>query len=247
VSLAAADFDGDGDDDLALGSLHLEPHEDFISFIIQLPGGRFSEPIRFPCRDIPVSVVATDLDGDGDPDIAGLPGSALVTVINDGPGAFRWGPVYDPSVRVTKLAAADLDGDGLPEVLAGGEGGLAVLRNRSRPAASEDMDRDGVPDECEAPPFHRGDTTGDGRVDITDAVSLLQYLFQRGIPPPCADAADADDDGRLRVSDAVLLILHLFAGGAPPPAPGPPPAACGRDPVRPSGPDRLGCEEYAGC
>jgi len=122
-----------------------------------------------------------------------------------------------------------------------------VLRNRSRAAASEDADRDQVPDECEAPAFQRGDPTGEGRVDFVNVVGLLEYLFRRGLPPGCADAADADDDGRLGVSDPVFLILFLFAGGPSPPPPGGGPAECGHDPIRAGGPDPLGCAAYAGC
>jgi len=32
-------------------------------------------------------------------------------------------------------------------------------------------------------PFRRGDTNGDGKVDISDAVRLLGYLFNQGEPP----------------------------------------------------------------
>src|ERR1041385_3518797 len=46
--------------------------------------------------------------------------------------------------------------------------------------------------------FVRGDSSGDGAVDLNDAVYSLAYLFQGGETPGCLEAADANDDGALR-------------------------------------------------
>ena len=75
--------------------------------------------------------------------------------------------------------------------------------------------------------FKRGDTDASGSLDITDAISLLGYLFQGGADPPCLDAADTDDSGKLDISDAIGLLSFLFQGGAEPAAPGP--SVCGPD------------------
>jgi len=81
--------------------------------------------------------------------------------------------------------------------------------------------------------FRRGDVTSDGLIDLTDAVSLLDSLFQGGERPTCADAADANDandandDGSLDLTDAVVILDYLFFGGAPTPYPGP--DSCGAD------------------
>ncbi len=84
-------------------------------------------------------------------------------------------------------------------------------------------------------PFVRGEVTGDGAVNLTDARAILDYLFRRG-DLSCRDAADIDDDGRLTVSDPTRLMLHLFSGGAQPAAPFP---AAGVDPTD----DGLDCVE----
>ena len=43
-----------------------------------------------------------------------------------------------------------------------------------------------------APPlFARGDANGDGPVDITDAITVLDALFLGGGSLPCPNAADA--------------------------------------------------------
>ncbi len=89
------------------------------------------------------------------------------------------------------------------------------------------------------PRFLRGDATGDGRLAVTDAVAVLEFLFKRG-ESRCVKSLDADDDGRVRVTDAVWILRKLFAGGRelPPPA-----RACGEDET----PDRLACEAHGAC
>jgi hypothetical protein len=64
--------------------------------------------------------------------------------------------------------------------------------------------------------FVRGDASGDGRLDVTDAIVHLRFLFQSGAPPGCEDAADANDDGKLELDDAVTTLLYLFAEGSLP-------------------------------
>lgn len=89
--------------------------------------------------------------------------------------------------------------------------------------------------------FTRGDTNGDGGVDVSDAVFALAGLFIPGsLPPECDDATDVNDDGGFDVSDAVYLLASLFIPGAPP---APDPLDCGSDPTA----DSLGCDRFASC
>ncbi len=67
-----------------------------------------------------------------------------------------------------------------------------------------------------ARPFQRGDANADGRIDLADPVSLLQFLFVSGETPACMDAADADDSEDLNITDGVLVLNYLFVGGEPP-------------------------------
>ena len=67
--------------------------------------------------------------------------------------------------------------------------------------------------------FVRGDANADTRVDITDAIRLLEHLFRGGVDVACPDAADANDDGMKDVSDVVMMLLRLFRAGAPFPDP----------------------------
>ena len=90
--------------------------------------------------------------------------------------------------------------------------------------------------------FRRGDTNGDGSVDLSDGIATLTYLFAGTGRPGCEDAADANDTGTIDLSDAVYTFQFLFVGGAPPPAPGP--WECGDD-TRPM--DDLNCEDIGAC
>jgi hypothetical protein len=88
--------------------------------------------------------------------------------------------------------------------------------------------------------FRRGDANADGRLDVSDAVFTLNYLFAGGAAPPCQDAADADDNGDLQITDAVRTLGYLFLSGAAPESPFP---DCGADP----GGGDLGCESFPPC
>ena len=85
--------------------------------------------------------------------------------------------------------------------------------------------------------FLRGDSNDDGSVDISDAVSVLGYLFQGGNAPYCADAADANDDGQVDIGDPILILRSLFQRSARirPPYP-----HAGHDRT----PDELDCDIY---
>jgi hypothetical protein len=88
----------------------------------------------------------------------------------------------------------------------------------------------------------RGDANDDRRIDISDAIAVLGFLFL-GAPAKldCQESADADGSGRLDLSDGVYLVRYQFLGG---PAPLPPFPTCGQDP---RADDSLTCERFAGC
>jgi hypothetical protein len=85
--------------------------------------------------------------------------------------------------------------------------------------------------------FIRGDSTNDGKIDLSDGIYTNNYLFVAGPPPVCEDAADADDNGILDLIDSVFTWNHLFRGGPAIPAPSP---NLGLDRTS----DELTCDEY---
>ena len=82
--------------------------------------------------------------------------------------------------------------------------------------------------------FVRGDVNADGSLNLTDGVSILNYLFRGQGTLDCPDAADSDDNGQVNLTDVISLLNFLFRGGAAPPAPYP---AIGPDLTA----DDLGC------
>ncbi len=76
---------------------------------------------------------------------------------------------------------------------------------------------------CSTALFIRGDTNSDLTVDISDAVTILIYLFGEGVTLPVLQAADINNDTMVDISDAVTLLSFLFAGGAEPAYPFPEP------------------------
>jgi hypothetical protein len=87
--------------------------------------------------------------------------------------------------------------------------------------------------------FIRGEANCDGKTDISDAVSLLTFLFLGGSPPCCKAASDVNSDDKADISDAVALLTFLFLGGEKPGAPYP---TCGVDPQA-----NLDCESFPAC
>jgi hypothetical protein len=82
--------------------------------------------------------------------------------------------------------------------------------------------------------FLRGDSNGDGVVNISDPQHTLGYLFLGEDRPFCYDAADTNDDGAIDMSDPIATFGFLFLGDGSLPAPH---GATGEDPT----PDGLGC------
>ncbi len=78
----------------------------------------------------------------------------------------------------------------------------------------------GAPADARGNDFLRGDANSSGKVDISDAVFVLQFLFLGGAAPDLADAADANDDGTLDLSDSVAILMALFLEGGDLPPPG---------------------------
>jgi hypothetical protein len=72
--------------------------------------------------------------------------------------------------------------------------------------------------EAGEPSPRRGDTDGDGVMNLTDAVALLGFLFLGGESPYCEPVADTNVDGRVDLADAVYILSFLFLGGPAPDA-----------------------------
>ena len=109
----AADFDDDGDQDLAVANAS----SGNVTILKNNGSGNFFEPSSSPVATgmFPIAIATADLDGDGDPDLAtSNSGPDNVTILrNDGAANFAERPSSPELVGQDpiSIAAADLDGD----------------------------------------------------------------------------------------------------------------------------------------
>lgn len=66
------------------------------------------------------------------------------------------------------------------------------------------------------PQFKYGDANGDGKITVSDAIYLVNYLFKGGPAPVPLESGDANCDGQVLVADVVYIINYLFKGGPVP-------------------------------
>jgi hypothetical protein len=193
-------------------------------------------PLTVSLDESPTAILAADLDGDGDIDLAAAVAGGIMILSGDGRGGFRplrTEPLLDDPVA---LLAADLDGDGSTDLLLAdalqnvrGRGTLSMLENegtgRFRPAktiavppgpaafAPADVDQDGDIDLALACKDAGGVAIlrGDGRGSFEEA----PFLATEGSPAFIA-VSDLDGDRRVDVlAGDPAGTLFLFLQRAP--------------------------------
>jgi hypothetical protein len=164
-NIGAADFDGDGNLDLAVGSMANLPTGN-LAVHRNVGGGSLSEPDIHDLGGKVWGVTAADLDGDGRPDlVATLDLFPQVPILwNDTKGGFLEKTSVSLTSTVDSSAAADFDTDGdLDLAVAGGGGYAGILENagerRLEPAVRLEVGRS--PRWVVAQDFD-----GDGAVDL---------------------------------------------------------------------------------
>ncbi|MCC6675862.1 MAG: VCBS repeat-containing protein [Phycisphaerales bacterium] len=111
-SVALADFDGDGDLDVAAAVLPSFPPY-FIRIFTNDGHGVLTPAASYSAGNVPIDVIAADLDGDDDLDlaVANINGGDISILRNDGSGAFSAPFSIPVGPRPLSITAADLDGD----------------------------------------------------------------------------------------------------------------------------------------
>jgi hypothetical protein len=118
-NFAVGDFNGDGNPDLAVVSECCPGGG--VSIFLGNGDGTFQPPVNYPAGDGPSSVVAVDLNGDGNLDlvVANRQGRRLTVLLGNGDGTFRQGP-QSPEVAPFQsfVTSGDFNGDGKPDIVA---------------------------------------------------------------------------------------------------------------------------------
>lgn len=202
IGITAADFDGDGDNDLAV-AVYGAIGTGRVAVLKNNGNGTFAAPVNIATDDSPFDIASGDLNGDGKPDLVVAHNEYTVTVLlNNGSGGFaapvayrsltsdNWaGPFYGC------IALGDVNGDGKLDVLYGSTrtwdgytGHIVQLRN-------------------------------DGTGALTRAANIPLVLYSAG--PSDLFVADMNGDGALdilaahhsgRASDGVCVIMNNGGG-----------------------------------
>ena len=129
-SIASADLDGDGDNDLVTANnTNMTSaggfNSDNVSVLMNRGDGTFAARVNFLAGPRPTSVFASDLDGDGDNDLAvGNSGNTVSVLSNNGSGDFAVEATYLTGNNLAAVFSADFDGDGDGDLAVGCTGAL---------------------------------------------------------------------------------------------------------------------------
>ena len=190
-SVKSADFDADGDEDLAVANFG-NGDQSAVSVLKNDGTGAFSAPQNhLTNRGCPVSVEAADLNGDGSVDLAvadpcgGTSSNpdAIDVLLNDGAGSFAFAGGYAAGSETGDVAAGDFDADGDRDL-----------------AASDTFDSE----------VHVFLNTGAGSFQKAGVKAIDDTSSSSSIV-----AADFDDDGRddLAVSRFSTHVMRSTGGG----------------------------------
>ena len=60
--------------------------------------------------------------------------------------------------------------------------------------------------------YQLGDTNGDGKISITDAVAIVNYILGNASASYVAEASDVNGDGKTSITDAVAIVNKILSG-----------------------------------
>jgi hypothetical protein len=228
--VAIGDFNGDGYDDIAIGSSLGDEFEVYLSDGHGGFSGPLSVPEISPDRTPPNSIAAADVTGDGKIDLIEPDTSDGSIYVFPGLGNGQFGTplkyfAFDDPLTV---AVGDVNNDGYPDVLVASSGRVSVLLGGPTGLHGASASY-GVG--LNITSIALGDVNGDGNLDViaNDSRSQVTLLTGDGhggfsapiaipLPAPASDVklADIDGDRRLDIIAATangVCALHSIGNG----------------------------------
>jgi hypothetical protein len=227
AAIGVADFNADGNPDVALGG------QDGIAILLGASGGTFKAPAMFSADSHIHSLALGDFNGDGFVDLAAVDDNAGKVLVfhGDGTGAFAPDSQLPTGQYPGEIAVGDLNGDGRDDVVLTDPGAGTVLSYLSlasggfappksapagtvpSPVALADFNGDGrldaaVGDQFESNvEFFPGDGSGGFGARLTTPVQSLPYFLTAG---------DFNGDGRrdaVAAGGDLSILLGRESGG----------------------------------
>jgi len=201
ISVIAADFNGDGRQDLAVTNLS----DGTVSIWLGNQNGTFQPRVDYPAGSQPWSIVAGDFNGDGKQDlVVSSFGGQVSILMGNGDGSFQAPVSYNvsSSTGIMPLAVGDFNGDGRLDVVAGGTwpNTFSILFGNGDGSFQSPVNF-GANDGCLSPSTTVGDLNNDGIPDLAFLCGSIQVYLGNG-------------DGTFQSPRQTPLFFSSLAGGA---------------------------------
>ena len=164
------------------------------------------------------SVVFSDLDADGDPEIIAATDTGDVLAFHLDGSNVEYFPISNGFPFTGSPMITNLDEDGDLEILAGSAGNLFVIDIKESGTLTNywsmfrgNEQRSGiyVPEDDSGCGADLGDVTGDGNINILDLVQIANYILEVSVPAfECA--ADFTQDGNVNILDLVQIANYIL-------------------------------------
>jgi hypothetical protein len=207
--VATADFNGDGQLDLAVAT-----GNNSVSILLGNGTGAFPAHVEYPVPGHPAAIVTGDFNGDGKADLATADQylSEITVLLGNGDGTFQAHQEYATGTEAVALATADVNGDGTLDIIVADlkENKVSVLLGNGDGTfqANVDYATGSAPSAVAI-----GDFNGDGKLDLIvpnnddNTVSILlgngdgsfqgPTAFPTAIAPNSVVIGDFNGDGKL--------------------------------------------------